>query len=113
MADPLDASRLPDLPIAGYSTQREKETTDAIMFFMRGVERDRILLLSIVIDGKGKFRHLAMKQWRGLAIDHDLVDSVWEYFKLQAGEYPIQQRDRLLRMQESPLAKYGLVDVSV
>lgn len=98
MIDEFASERLGDLPNSGYSTRRERETTDAIMIFMRAVERDRILLLSIVIDGKAKFRQLALKNWRGLLIDDRLADSMWEYFEQQAGAYPITQRDHLLRL---------------
>lgn len=91
--------RLPDLPDAGYATKREKETTDAIMIFLRAVERDRVLLLSIVIDGRDKFRHHALKQWRGLLVNDDIANSMWEWLKLNAGENPVEQRNAILRQQ--------------
>lgn len=75
---------LGELPSAGAATVRQKMTTDAIMFFMRGVERERSVLLSIVLDGIDKWRRVSMAKWRGLDIDRDLVDSVWRYFALQA-----------------------------
>ena len=84
-------SRLPDLPDAGYATQRQKETTDAIMIFMRAVERERALLLSIVVDGPMKWRKTAGTVWRGLLIDNDILDSIYTYFRMQAGENPAQQ----------------------
>jgi hypothetical protein len=82
---------LPDLPNAGYASYRQKETTDAICFFMRGVERNRVLLLSIVIDGIDKWRKTAGGVWRGLLIDRDILDSIFRYFIAQAGPNPAQQ----------------------
>lgn len=96
--DPISASSLGDLPNAGYSTRREKELTDAIMLFMRNIERDRIVLLSIVIDGRDKFRAVLLKQYRGLGLADRLCDQIFDYFTQQAGKYPIQQRDALLSM---------------
>ena len=49
VTDPLSASRLPDLPNAGYATLKQKQTSDAICEFMRQTERNRVLLLSIVV----------------------------------------------------------------
>lgn len=89
--DPITASRLPDLPDAGYSTRRQRETSDAVMIFMRAVERNRPLLLAIVIDGREKWRKTAGTEWRGLLIDRDLLDSIFQYFVLQAGPNPAQQ----------------------
>ncbi len=91
---------LPDLPDAGYSTRRQKEASDAIMFFMRGVERDRFLLLSIVIDGIDKWRKTAGGVWRGLLIDRDILDSIFRYFVAQAGVNPAQQLLILHGMRE-------------
>jgi hypothetical protein len=96
----LELPHLPDLPDAGYSTYRERVTTDAIMFFMRGVERDRLLLLSIVIDGRERFRRVAGRAWRGLLVNRDILDSIYSYFVLQAGPNPEAQRDRLRQIQK-------------
>lgn len=87
----LSVSRLPDLPNAGFSTWKQQLTSDMITFFMRGVERNRLLLLSIVIDGIDKWRKTAGKEWKGLLIDRDLLDSIFRYFVLQAGPNPAQQ----------------------
>ncbi len=94
-----DLHHLPDLPHAGYSTRRQKETSDAIMFFMRGVERDRMLLLNIVVDGLDKWRKTAGTVWRGLLINRDVLDSIYHYFELQAGSKPMAQLVVLLNMQ--------------
>jgi len=93
--DEFSSERLPDLPNAGYSTRREKLTTDAIMYFMRGVERNRPLLLDIVLDGRAKFRRVAGHTWRGLLINTELLDSIYAYFVLQAGPQPEAQREAL------------------
>lgn len=82
---------LPDLPNAGYASNRQKQTSDAIMFFMRGVERDRELLLTIVLDGLDKWLKTAGSVWKGLLIDRELLTSVYRYFVMQAGENPAQQ----------------------
>ncbi len=87
----IDASRLPDLPTAGYASNRQKQTTDAIMFFMRSVERDRQLLLAIVVDGIDKWRKTAGTVWRGLLIDREILDSIFRYFIAQAGPNPAAQ----------------------
>lgn len=100
MRDPITASRLPDLPNAGYASRRQKETSDAIMFFMRGVERDRFLLLSIVLDGIEKWRRTAGTVWRGLLIDRDILDSIYRYFEMQAGPNPAGQLLILQGMQQ-------------
>lgn len=90
---PLSAPlQLGDIPNAGYSTDLQKQTTDTIMFYMRGVERDRVQLLAIVMDGIEKFRKLTLANWKGLAIDRDIVDSVWRYFAMQAMPTRFQQR---------------------
>jgi hypothetical protein len=82
---------LPDLPSAGYLTRRQRETSDAIMIFMRGVERDRPLLLSIVLDGLETWLKTAGTVWRGLLIDKDVLTSIFRYFELQAGPNPAEQ----------------------
>jgi len=100
-------TNLGDLPNAGYTTKREKELTDAIMIFMRKVERERILLLSIVIDGRDKFRSVLLKEYKGLGLADRLCDQVFDYFVQQAGKYPREQRDALLSMDNR--TKYGLM----
>lgn len=76
--------QLPDLPDAGYSSRRQKETTDAIMFFLRGVERNRPLLLDLVLGGRAKWRRVAGRVWRGLLIDGDLLNTIYGYMALLA-----------------------------
>ena len=97
-----DLFHLPDLPNAGYSTRRQRELTDVICDFMRQTERNRILLLTIVIEGKQKWRKMAGDIWRGMRIgeDHQLLDSIYDYFTLQACK-PRTQR-LLLRAAQNP-----------
>lgn len=94
--------RLPDLPNAGYATQRERELTDMICDFMRQTERNRLLLLTIVVEGKTKWRAMAGGIWRGMRIGEDagLLDSIYDYFTLQACR-PRTQR-LLLAAQKNP-----------
>jgi len=95
-ADPVNpaalaASRLGDLPDAGYASRRQKETSDAIMHFMRKVERERMLLLGIVLDGPVKWRKVAARVWRGLLISPEILESIFRYFTAQAGPNPAAQ----------------------
>lgn len=77
--------RLPDLPTVGYATRREREGTDAIMLFMRAIERDRLRLLSIVCEGRETWRkHAAAVFGTALNIDTEAVDAIYDYFTLQA-----------------------------
>lgn len=85
---------LPDLPNAGYATARERELSDTIMTFMRDIERDRLRLLTIVIEGPDKWRRVCSNLWRGLGVETESVDEIYRYFVLQAAR-PIDQR-RLL-----------------
>lgn len=98
-ADPLAASRLPDLPEAGYATKTERELTDAIMFLIRGMERDRLLLLETVIQGRTKFRRVFIKAYRAIKADAELADAVFGYLLLLAGPNPEAQKARLQQMQ--------------
>lgn len=94
---------LPDLPNAGYATQREKELTDAIMQFMRECERDRVRLLTIVLEGREKWRRVAQSIWRGLRIGEDptLLDEIFCYFELQSVRPGVQRM--LLESRQNPM----------
>jgi hypothetical protein len=100
---PKELFHLPDIPNAGYATQRERELTDMIMDFMRQTERNRILLLTIVIEGKATWRKRAGDIWRGMRIgeDHQLLDSIYDYFTLQACK-PRTQRLLLAAAHNAP-----------
>lgn len=93
---------LPDLPIVGYATARERAGTDQIMLFMREVERDRIRLLTIVIEGREKWRQVARAVFgTTLGIDDEALDAMYDYFTLQAAR-PAAQRRLLEVMHNRP-----------
>lgn len=96
-----ELDHLPDLPNAGYSTTRERELSDAIMMFMRDVERDRLRLLNIVIEGRDKWRQIAGNIWNGLKVETDALDEIYFYFTLQAAP-PVMQRELLDARQNPP-----------
>lgn len=102
-----DLPHLPDLPDAGYSTRRERALTDAVMFAMRAIERDRLQLLSVVLDGRTKWRTVLRSSWRGLRITNDLADSIYDYLTLQAAR-PAFQRE-LLDNAQNPLKWRAIV----
>jgi len=95
MSDALRSSRLPDLPNAGYRTRAEKELSDAVMFLIRGMERDRLLLLETVIQGRATWRQRFTKAFRAIKADDDLADAVYGYLVLLAGPDPVAQKARL------------------
>jgi hypothetical protein len=69
------------------------------MEFMRKTERDRILLLSIVVDGIERWRKTGGTAWKGLLIDRELLDAIFRYFVVQAGVNPAEQLLILLGQQ--------------
>jgi hypothetical protein len=86
------ASRLPELPNAGYASNRAKFTTDVIVNFLRTAERNRPLLLTIVTDGVEKWLRTAGRAWRfGMVIDSDILRSVFAYMVQMAGPNPEAQ----------------------
>lgn len=95
MSDPIAASRLPNLPDAGYSTRLQRELTDAIMFLIRGLERDRLLLLEVVLAGKTKWRKAFTGAYRAIKADNDFADAVFGYLVLLAGPNPEASKARL------------------
>lgn len=91
---------LPDLPTVGYATERERAGTDAIMLFMRECERDRLRLLTIVLEGRERWRHVARVAFGyQLGIDDEALDTIYDYFTLQAAR-PADQR-RLLEVAKN------------
>lgn len=107
--DEFAASRLPELPNAGYQTSRERQLSDEIMTFVRDAERDRLYLVSMVCDGYDKFAKIARKAWQHLRVDDDLLKSVWGYLTLLAGPEPEAQRTGLLQLKwMTPAEKAGL-----
>ncbi len=93
---------LPDLPTAGYATEREKQLTDSTMEFIRQIERDRFRLLTIVLEGRERWRTVAQGIWRGLRVgEHaELLDSIFAYLELMA--VPPRVQAALLRAQKNP-----------
>lgn len=102
MHDEFAASRLPDLPNAGYSSRKEKTTSDLVMFWLRAIERDRPTLLAIVMEGADKWRRIAGKAWglntggRTGALSTELLDRVYDYMARLAGPNPAKQLMTLL-----------------
>jgi len=90
--------RLPDLPDAGYSTPKQKELSDSIMLLIRGLERDRLTLLNIVIVGLNAWRRSARSIWP--KADDEALDEVFHYLELAAC-LPKYQR-QLLAVAHNP-----------
>jgi hypothetical protein len=101
MRDPFASSRLPDLPNAGYATKRERAVSDMIQEFIRQIERDRVALLDIVCSGLGKWRKVCAGVLRGARMETELVDAIYHYLTLLAGDHPAQQLQNLLTMQHA------------
>lgn len=111
--DEFAASRLPDLPNAGYSSPKQKATSDLVMFWLRDIERDRLHLLQIVVEGPERWRRIAGKAWgldsggRVGAMTTELLDQVFTYMVLLAGVNPGEQLLRLMQFrQERMLDRY-------
>ncbi len=107
MRDEFAASRLPDLPNDGYATKREKAMSDEIMTYIRGAERNRLLLLANVCEGREKFRRVVKKAWRHLKCDDEMADAVFGYLLLLAGPNPEAQREALIQLEDDK--KTGLI----
>lgn len=98
--DDLQSSRLPDLPTAGHATAAQRELTDAMMFLIRGFERDRLLLLETVIQGRALWRKRFMRAFRAIKADEEFADAVFGYFLLLAGPNPEAQKAHLEQQRE-------------
>ncbi len=85
---------LPDLPIVGYSTTRERALTDNIQEFIRQIERDRPRLLTIVCEGREKWRKVAGDIWRGYRIGEEdgTLNAIFAYFELLASPPRVQAK---------------------
>ena len=90
---------LGDLPNAGYSTRREKQLSDAMMFFIRDLERSRHVLLMMVVEGEEVFRQRMRSTWRAFGVTEDEIGAVWRYLKLMAGHDPQGQLGQLLKVR--------------
>lgn len=95
MSDPLSHSRLPDLPNAGFHTKAQRELSDAMMFLIRGMERDRFLLLETVIKGQSLWRKRFRSAFKAVKADDEFADAVFGYLVLLAGPDPQAQKARL------------------
>ena len=100
---------LPDLPHAGYATEREKQLSDCVMEFIRQIERDRVRLLTIVLEGREKWRTVAQSIWRGLRIGEDasLLDDIFFYLELMAVRPGVQVM--LLRAAKKPSVRRDIM----
>lgn len=99
MHDPFASSRLPDLPSAGFQTRLQRELSDAMMFLIRGLERDRLLLLECVIHGRVTWRKRFKKAFRAIKADDEFADAVYGYLVLLAGPNPEAQKAQLVQLQ--------------
>jgi hypothetical protein len=90
---------LGDLPNVGYATQREKELSDSIMTAIRDLERQRGTLLTVVVEGRERWRKVAASAF-GLQVETDALDAVYDYLTLLAVK-PATAR-RLLDAQKAP-----------
>ncbi len=107
MSDQFASSRLPDLPNGGFATPAQREISDAIMFLIRGLERDRLLLLEIVIAGKLKWRKHFNMAYRAIKADNEAADAVFGYLRLLAGDEPTWagQKAQLEQMQQHQMIR--------
>lgn len=100
---------LPDLPIVGYSTQRERALTDNIQEFIRQIERNRPKLLTIVLEGREKWSKVCGDIWRGYRIGEEdgVKNAIFNYFELMACPPPVQVA--LLRYPKNALKWRGIM----
>jgi MarR-like DNA-binding transcriptional regulator SgrR of sgrS sRNA len=98
-----DILRLPGIPIDDHpATHREKLTHDVVQEMIRGLERNRFTLLTIVLGGKEKWRRHAQSIMAGLRIgeDHQMLDAIFSYLELLACAPRFQRR--LLDAKNNP-----------
>jgi hypothetical protein len=100
---------LPDLPIVGYSTTRERALTDNIQEFIRQIERDRPKLLTIVCEGREKWNRVAGDIWRGYRIGEEdgVKNAIFHYFELLA--CPPHVQVQLLKYPKNALKWRGIM----
>lgn len=78
----LAASRLPNKPNAGYATSAQKLLSDSINQLITDLERNRLLLLEVVIGGKARFRRHFKAAYRFAKADDEAADAVFGYLEL-------------------------------
>jgi hypothetical protein len=95
--------RLPSLPHVGTSTWREKQLHDVICDFIRQIERDRPRLLTIVLEGRERWRKVAGQVWRGYRIGEDdgALNAIYDYLLLMA--CPVDVQVKLLQSPHNTL----------
>jgi len=100
---------LPDLPIVGYATTRERALTDNIQELIRQIERNRFKLLTIVIEGREKWNRVAGDIWRGYRIGEEdgVKNAIFNYFELMACPPPVQVQ--LLKYPKNALKWRGIM----
>ena len=98
MIDEFAGQRFPDLPNAGYSTYREQQLSDAMMFFIRGVERDRAFHLMIVIEGYDLFLTRMRATWKAFGVSDDDIRGTFRYLVTMAGRDPQGQLSQLMKI---------------
>ena len=74
-----------------------EETRRSIIEFGKMVQKDRMLLLSIVSGGPGHWRKVATKAFKGFMVDQQLLDGMFKAMVEQAGEDPKGQYEALQR----------------
>jgi hypothetical protein len=74
-----------------------EETRRSILEFGKMVQKDRMLLLSIVSGGPAHWRKVAARAFRGFMVDQTLLDGMFEAMVEQAGDDPKGQFEALQR----------------
>ena len=93
MRDEFAGQRLPDLPNEGYATRREKAASDAIMFFVRNMERNRMLLLTVVCSGREQWHKEGAEWRRALRLSTDSMNQLFNYFLLLGSKPTLKTSD--------------------
>ena len=78
----LAASRLPEKPNAGFATSAQKLLSDSISQLITDLERNRLLLLEVVIGGRDRFRKSFKSAYRFAKADDEAADAVYGYLEL-------------------------------
>ncbi len=76
-----------------------EESRRAVIEFGKTVQKDRLLLLSIVTGGMAHWLKLAGKAFRGFIVDQQMLEGMFEVMVEQAGENPKAQFEQLQRAE--------------
>jgi len=76
-----------------------EESRRAVLEFGKTVQKDRLLLLSIVTGGMTHWLKLAGKAFRGFLVDQQMLEEMFEAMCQQAGEDPKKQYEQLQRAE--------------